>query len=105
MADLRLLGPYITEVLEVVGGSSLFCQFGVGGAWWPENRGFAPLYRGAEGRFSGARWFLSLTFQMRFSRVFLVTSCLVTGKTKTVLARERSAVFLKLIFPELRYKS
>ena len=68
LGDTRLLGPYITEVLEVVGGSSLFCQFGVGAAWWPENRGFAPLYRGAEGRFSGARWFLSLTFQTRFSR-------------------------------------
>ena len=69
MADLRLLGPYITEVLEVVGGSSLFCQFGVGAAWWPENRGFAPLYRGARARFSGPSSFWTLTFK----RVFLVT--------------------------------
>ena len=68
MADLRLLGPYITEVLEVVGGSSLFCQFGVGAAWRPENRGFAPPIGGARARFLGPFSFWTLNFQTRFSR-------------------------------------
>ena len=72
--DTRLLGPYITEVLEVVGGSPLFCQFGVGAAWRPQNRGFGALYRGAQARFSGPSSFWTLNFQTRFSRDQILVS-------------------------------
>ena len=77
------LGPYL--------------QGSRGGGWRLSCFG-API-EGRKARFClRPGWHLPLTFQTRFSRDQL----LVTGKTKTVLARERSAGFLKLIFPELR---
>ena len=62
----------------MVGGSSLFCQFGVGAAWWPENRCFGAPIGARKARFLRDERHLPLTFQTRFSRDQL-------PKTKTLL--------------------
>ena len=63
--DTRLLGPYITEVLEVVGGSPLFCQFGVGAAWRQKIAVLRP-YRGRASAFFGRVQLLDSKFSNAF---------------------------------------